>query len=195
MIEFVESGISFKFEDNNCFRVEQDPLVTHSYPNSTQNNRACECITVIDGYHCFIEAKSSAPKGASGNVKDLQLGGNHIPANWEAYDNYRAYLRSIAKKFIDSYNILKALIEERHGQERKQQLCLAHKKLNHDKLKFILVINLGRETDVDKDSLSKLKDALTSELRPFLRTWNIPDTSIKVVLPEQAKRILKLPIE
>lgn len=42
--------------------------------------------------------------------------------------------------------------------------------------------------------MSTLKDAITNELRPFLKIWNIPDRSVKVVLPSQAKDYLGIPI-
>lgn len=42
--------------------------------------------------------------------------------------------------------------------------------------------------------MSVLQDALKNEMRPFLKIWNIPDTSVKVVLPEDAYRLLKVPV-
>ncbi|MDE6669409.1 MAG: hypothetical protein K2K26_06980, partial [Muribaculaceae bacterium] len=87
MTVFKESGLIFEFEDNNCFRIENDPLVTSGYCTSTSNNMACECVSVIEDRHCFIEAKMSAPQGPGGNVKDLTLNGKPMPSTWVAFDN------------------------------------------------------------------------------------------------------------
>ncbi len=197
MITFEESGLQFVFDDDNCYRVENDPLVVNGKGTSSSNNMACECISVIEGKHCFIEVKKSAPKSSGGTVKDLMLNGKPMPKNWVAYDNYRAYLRDISKKFVDSFYILRSLIEERHGQERLKALNLPNKTINFNSLRFILIINLQLSPDknVDKQALSDLQDALKNEMRPFLSIWRIPDTSIKVVLPNDAKKILNIPIK
>lgn len=195
MIRFVESGMSFEFDENNCFRIELDDLVSkQSYHNSSQNIKACECVTVIDGNHCFIEAKSSAPRKPFAKVNELTLHGQSIPKNWEAYDNYQKFLRDISKKFIDSFSLLKSITEGRHGIERMESLPLYSKYLSLDQIRFILIVNLNTSKNVDKQSMSLLKDAITNEMRPFLKIWNIPDKSVKVALPGDAKRLLRIPI-
>ncbi|MDE6026899.1 MAG: hypothetical protein K2G23_02375, partial [Muribaculaceae bacterium] len=68
-----ESGMIFEFAENNCYRIEDDPLVKKSNCASTLNNKGCECVSFIDGHHCFIEAKSSAPRNRSGDIKDVLL--------------------------------------------------------------------------------------------------------------------------
>lgn len=197
MITFEESGLQFVFDDDNCYRVENDPLVVNGKSTSSSNNMACECISVIEGKHCFIEVKKSAPKSSGGSVKDLMLNGKPMPKNWVAYDNYRAYLRDISKKFIDSFYILRSLIEGRHGKERLDAVNLPDKNLNLDRIRFILIINLQLlpNKNVDKQALSDLQDAIKNEMRPFLNIWRIPDTAIKVVLPNDAKHILNIPIK
>lgn len=196
MTAFQEPGLLFEFADKNCFRIEKDPLVTHGYSSSTSNNMACECVSVIDGRHCFIEAKMSAPKGPGGSVKDLKLNGKSMPDTWTAFDNYTTFLRNIAKKFIDSFSILLSLSQGRHGSERLEAIQLPDKHLNLDHLRFILIINFTVQPghSIDKQLMSVLQDALKNEMRPFLRIWHIPDTSVKVVLPEDAYRMLKVPV-
>ena len=49
MIRFKESGLTFLFDDTNCYRIEKDPLVVNGKSSSTSNNMACECISVISG--------------------------------------------------------------------------------------------------------------------------------------------------
>lgn len=194
MIPLDESGMKFEFPDGNCYEIEKDPLVKDNKCSSTSNNKACECISVIDGYHCFIEAKQSLPRKANGDVSDLQLNGNPVPPTWEVYDNFRQFLRSIAKKFIDSFNIMRAIAEGRHGKKRLNDILLPDKRLNLDKLRFILIINFPPHINVVKQELVTFTEALKNEMRPFLRTWNIPDTSIKVVLPDDARSLLHIPI-
>lgn len=197
VIQFIESGITFEFDAGNCFRIEDDPIVAQgNVRGSTQNNKACECVTVIEDHHYFIEVKKSAPKGPTGRVEDLSLNGEKIPANWEAYNNYQKFLREISKKFIDSFSLLKSIMENRHGEDKKKSIPLSLKILDLDKMRFILIINLNNDKigNIDKQAMSTLKDAITNELRPFLKIWNIPDRSVKVVLPSQAKDYLGIPI-
>ena len=165
-----------------------------SFHNSTQNIKACECVSVIGCNHCFIEAKSSAPRKPFARVNELTLHGQAIPKNWEAYDNYQKFLRDISKKFIDSFSILKSITEGRHGRTRMEALPLFQKNLSLDHIRFVLIVNLNTTKNVDKQSMSLLKDAITNEMRPFLKIWNIPDKSVKVVLPYDAKRLLRIPI-
>ncbi len=194
MICFNESGITFEFDDDNCFRIEDDPLVKKGHHRSTSNNMACECVSFIDDHHYFIEAKQSVPRNSSGNVKNLQLNGKPIDKTWEVYDNYQHFLRSISKKFIDSFHILRSLIEGRHGEERRNGISLNNKQLNLDRLRFVLIINFPADKSVSKESLANLTDALKNEMRPFLNIWNIHDSAIKIVIPKDAKQKLNIPI-
>lgn len=197
MIRFEESGMTFEFNPENCYRIEEDPLVRKSQCASTANNKACECISHIDGFHCFIEAKTSAPKGRSGNKEDLRLDGKPVPDTWEVYDNYQHFLRDISKKFQDSFYIFRALTEGVHGVEGRKRVTLEEKHLKDNALRFVLILNfnLPKGKRVDKQVLATLQDALKNEMRPFLRIWNIPDTSVKVALPEDAAQILKIPVK
>ena len=87
-------------------------------------------------------------------------------------------------------------MENRHGEDKKKSIPLSLKTLDLDKMRFILIINLNNDKirNIDKQAMSTLKDAITNELRPFLKIWNIPDRSVKVVLPSQAKDYLGIPI-
>lgn len=205
MIEFDESGMHFRFDDGNCFQIENDSLVKGGgCDNSTSNNRACECVSCLDGKHYFIEAKSSTPqKGNAGNVKDLCLPDPEnpgefkpMPRNWEAYNNFQSFLRAVSKKFIDSFHILKAIDEERHGKERKNQIALPTTKVNCDKVSFVLIVNYQLKDGqmVNKDGVAQLMSALQNEMRPFLNIWNIPPLSVKVVLPDDAANRLHIPL-
>lgn len=194
MIRFTESDINFEFDDNNCYRIEEDVLVKNSNCKSTSNNMACECVSVIDGFHYFIEAKHSVPRNTDGKVSDLTLNGKPIPKTWEVYDNYQHFLRSLSRKFIDSFNILRAITEKRHGQLRLDNIPLPDKKLNLDKLRFVLIVNFPFGTNIQKHELASLNDALKNEMRPFLKIWKIHDSAIKVVLPIDANKKLHIPL-
>ncbi|MDE6194087.1 MAG: hypothetical protein K2M83_08910 [Muribaculaceae bacterium] len=194
MIRFTESGMEFEFAEDNCFRIEEDPLVKRSQCKSTSNNMACECISFIEGHHCFIEAKRSVPRKADGKVGVVSLNGAPLPKTWEIYDNYQHFLRSICKKFIDSFYILQAISEGRHGRQRKEDLSLKEKCVNLDRIRFILIINFPVEKNVEKQELVTLTEALKNEMRPFLKIWKIHDSSVKVLLPIDAKTKLNIPI-
>lgn len=194
MIRFTESDMDFEFADDNCFRIEEDILVKGSQCKSSSNNMACECVSFIDGHHYFIEAKRSVPRKADGKVGDLLLNGKPLSGTWEVYDNYQHFLRSIAKKFIDSFHILRSIVEGRHGERRKDELSLKNKKLNLDKLRFVLIINFPADKNVDKQELVTLTEALKNEMRPFLNVWKIHDSAIKISLPGDARKKLHIPI-
>lgn len=194
MIRFTESGMDFEFAEDNCFRIEEDPLVKGYQCKSTSNNMSCECVSFINGHHCFIEAKRSVPRKADGKVSDVLLNGNPLPKSWEVYDNYQNFLRSISKKFIDSFHILRAIAEGRQGRQRLEELPLTVKSVNLDKIRFMLIINFPGEKNIEKQELVTLTEALKNEMRPFLKIWNIHDSSVKVLLPTDAKTKLKIPI-
>lgn len=194
MIHFNESGMNFEFSKDNCYRIEEDILVKNCHCKSTSNNMACECVSFIDDHHYFIEAKQSVPRKADGTVKNVLLNGKALPKTWEVYDNYQHFLRSISKKFIDSFSILQAITEDRHGKQRLDNLPLKNKHMNLDKLRFILIINFPSGMNVLKQELVNITEALKNEMRPFLKVWNIHDSAIKVVLPYDATNKLHIPI-
>ncbi len=194
MIRFNESGMTFEFDDDNCFRIEDDPLVKNTQCKSTSNNMACECISFIDGHHYFIEAKQSVPRKLDSKFDGILLNGKPVPKSWEIYDNYQHFLRSISKKFIDSFQILRSIIEGRHGKHRCDEIPLSNKHINLDELRFVLVVNFPPDKNVVKEELVSLTDALRNEMRPFLKIWKIHDSAIKIVVPEDAKQMLHIPI-
>ena len=140
MIRFTESGMEFVFAGDNCFRIEEDSLVKGNQCKSTSNNMACECVSFINGNHCFIEAKRSVPRKTDSKTSDVLFKGLPLPKSWEVYDNYHNFLRSISKKFIDSFYILRAILEGRHGSQRLDDLPLKNKHVNLDRLRFVLII-------------------------------------------------------
>ena len=190
-MEIIESGMTFILEDNNCFHIEKHALGKTNCKRSTRNNKVCEFITFAHNRHVFVEAKSSAPKGPSGNVADLQLNGNPMPDNWRAFDNYTTYLHDIAQKFIDSFHILQAIAIERHGADELRNTGLPKLFSSKDAIgvEFVLILNIPATAgNVARESFAPLKDALTKEMRPFLKTWNISTEAIKIFWPQEAQR-------
>lgn len=181
MITFEESGMTFSFDDGCCFRIEQDPLMKKSCKGSTNNNMSCECVALCKDRVCFIEAKKSAPLSVRGELTDRP------PQGWRIYDNLQVYWRDITKKFVDSFSALKALLEGHHGNARKSQVGLSVKTLEFNKLQFVLILNLPGGFDMAR--FPGHQDKLKQEMRPFLNTWNIPDTSVKVVSPSLARKM------
>lgn len=201
MIDFKDSGMHFRFPDGECYKIEDDPLVSEQKTRSTNANKSCECVAYIDGHHYFIEAKSSVPrKERALDADSLRIEHNGIyepvPEQWEVYNNFDSFLRQISKKFIDAFYLLKSISENRATKGAKRTVTLSRTKVDYDKVKFILIINFParKSTIIDEDSLSNLMDAIKAEMRPFLNIWGIRDTSIKVVLPDVAKKGLHIPI-
>ena len=196
MISFEESGMKFVFADDDCYCVEHDPLVTKGCDSSSRNLKACECVSVINGRHCFIEAKSSSPRGPNGSVSDVKLNDAPLPDTWRVYDNYRTFLRDISQKFTDSLAIIQAVGAGRHGADRAKTLGKVGGKISWGAVRFILILNIkvAPGKAVEMDGLQNLQDALKGEMRPFLKLWNIPDTAVKVVTPEQAAKVLGVPV-
>lgn len=187
MIEFLESGMIFRLDENNCFRIEKHPKARKSYRNCTQGVKACEFVTYANGRHVFVEAKSSAPQAPAGLIEDLTLNGCPIPKNWTVYDNYRTFLRNVCQKFIDSFSLLKAISDGCHGYSEKLNLTLAQPFSDIKKIEFVLILNIAGATNNKRESLVGLRDALVNEMRPFFDLWNISTDAMKVFWPEQAQ--------
>lgn len=187
-MEIQESGMKFMLADDNCFLIEKHRLGNTNCGHSTRNNKVCEFVTFLNSRFVFVEAKSSAPKRAVGKVADLQLNGQPIPTNWIAFDNYISYLHNIAQKFIDSFGILNAISLGRHGEEEINDINLPQVVPAPTEIEFVLILNLPQSAgNVVRESLSPLKEALTNEMRPFLKTWNISTCSVKIFWPEEAQ--------
>lgn len=179
MIEIEESGLIFELADDNCFRVEQHRLVTRGCRNCTQNNKACEFITYLNNRHVFVEVKQSAPQKVDASRKP------NLPHNWVVYDNYETYLRTISKKFADSFYILTSLADGNHG--KCQEPLIENTRINLHHIEFILILNPSNTlTSAEKDGIAVLRDSLVNEMRPFLNIWNISPDSVKILLPYQA---------
>ena len=73
-------------------------------------------------------------------------------------------------------------------------MSLKEKCVNLDRIRFILIINFPVEKNVEKQELVTLTEALKNEMRPFLKIWKIHDSSVKVLLPIDAKTKLNIPI-
>lgn len=176
-LEFEESGLIFTFEESTCFRIEDDQLLSR-----LNGVKCCECISTVNNDVIFIEAKSSAPKCIRGDRHKASYAGDSFPENWEIKTNFDQFIENISQKFQDSYFFLKASLDGWHGDNKKLELEGMFN-VNRSNLKFILII-----TPAQDSWLQNLHDAVVNKMRHFLRAWNIPDTSVKVINPLMAKR-------
>jgi len=183
LIAFEESGMTFTFEEEECYRIEKDSMVNH-----LERVKCCECVSAIHDIIVFIEAKHSAPKCSYCELSKVTYNGASLPDRWSIKTNFDKFIEEISLKFQDSFFFVKASLEGWHGSDKKGEVASKLKKLYRDKLKFVLILTTAAD-----DWLPNLNDSLKINMRHFLNAWNIPDTSIKVVNPDKAKR-LNIPI-
>lgn len=187
MIEIAESGMIFRFAEDVCFVIENDPVVRGS-----EGVKACECVCKIvrgrDEELLFLEAKSSAPKEKFFDRGLVSYNGSALPEKWHVVTDFDTYIGEICQKFQDSFMVFHAMKHGMHGTESAARLPEQCKKVKITSPLFVLVINGFQE-----DWLQPLNDALKKRMRHFLNAWNLRDTTIKTVNPELAKD-LGLPI-
>ena len=89
MIDFVESEMHFRFQDDKSFHIEK----SHIYDSRLKGNgvSSVECITLLRNKVVFIEAKSSAPNPDGSNEK------------------FADYIHRIVKKFSDSLSLCESM--------------------------------------------------------------------------------------
>ena len=184
MTTFDESNMTFSFADGTCYRIEKDPYIIRL--NSV---KSCECVSSINGDTVFIEAKNSAPKCIVCDTRHLSYKGTPLPENWSVKTNFDTYVEEISHKFQDSFFFLKASLDGWHGKERRGETQEYFKDIDPKHIRFVLII-----TTAEPSWLPDINDSLKFKMTHFLKAWNIPDSSIKVVNPERAKKILNIPV-
>ena len=96
MSRFVESGMTFEFDDSRLFRIEESPAL-----RSKGHIKACECV-VVDGQELkLIEAKSSAPN----------------PETPDNAGNVEEFMSLIEQKFVDTLLYTNSLMTGRNADE------------------------------------------------------------------------------
>lgn len=117
MVTFMESGMTFKMEKDNLFRIEKSQEVIRM-----QSFKPCECVVRSGKFLDLIEAKSSAPNPHSGDKTD-----------------FNTFYKEIEQKFIDSLLYTTGITAER----RNDAACPVNVKgvqLSVIKYRFYLII-------------------------------------------------------
>ena len=183
MTDINESGMTFRFPDENCFVIETDPVVM-----GHKCIKACECVATITAkgkdLAIFLEAKSSAPKSKECRRELLAYDSQPFPERWFVLTDFDKFISDICLKFEDSFSTFYAMSQGHHGKEAAARLPKGCNAVDIRSTLFVLVINGFKE-----DWLSPLNDAIKRQMRHFLNSWNLPDTSVKTLTPEGAATI------
>ncbi len=180
MITVRESGLVFNFPDGDCFWIEKDDVA------KKRNVKVCEFVARVQGkdLYAFIEAKSSAPREKKYDRSKVRYEGKPIGGSWEMLTDFDTFINDICQKFEDSFSAYYALRAGYHGAEAKQRIPSGCKGLDNKNVRFVLIIN-----GFDEVGCPSLNDALKIRFRHFLNAWNIPDSSVKTLNQEGARRV------
>lgn len=156
MERFVESGMTFSFDEDDIFYIEQSKHFTE-----IKGAMPCECVVLHNGNVLLIEAKSSTPR----------------PNNKERFEKF---VGEIVQKFSDSYTYYCAAHQKRHPSDE-----LGHKlqtiPLEVQQFEFYLIIN-GHQ----RSWLPPVLDQLKKMMKKNLKLWGFNDACVKVVNEELA---------
>lgn len=158
-MEFYESFMKFSFNDDDIFRIEDDPLVV-----GQQSIEACECVVLLRPNIALIEAKASSPQ----------------PINCDKFD---PFIQRIKQKFQQSLKLFNEIKDRQYGEEAYLRLPvnLQGLKISPDQYLICLIIH-GHKLDW----LLGLQDAFRDALREVIHQWNIKDSNVKVFNEEIA---------
>jgi hypothetical protein len=200
---FEESGMMFgPYPDGHCFRIEKSKtykemepdgvkiaelLLLHIQQNTTRNI-------------LIIEAKKSAPNLSNDqskfnsyiNTVKNELTGSLLELstldkiNKElARSKKDEYFDNIREKFTNSLSLFVAMYLRRHptGGSELPDSFTQHE-LHDVTFQLILVIK-----DSEKHQLPNIQEKLKKSLKPIVRTWNLAQTSVRVLSEEGAKKL------
>ena len=169
-----ESGMTFKFPDDDCFLIEKDDIARK------QCVKSCECVARISqrgkDLYAFIEAKSSVPREAMCDRRKMLYDGTPMDDSWTILTNFDNFINDICQKFEDSFSAYHAIWSGYHGLDAKRRVPSGCKGLDNTKVRFILIVNGFKE-----EWFPPINDALKKRIRHFLKVWNIPDSSVKTL--------------
>ena len=151
MKTFLESGMTFSFDENDFFYIEKSKRF-----KKINGAKPCECVVLHGGRVLLIEAKRSTPH----------------PKNAKEFGDY---LGEIVQKFRDSYTYYCAAHQKRHTPDvvaRNLQLL----PLSNQYFEFYLIIN-GHKREWLVPVLEQLKQMMKKDLK----LWGFNDACVKVV--------------
>jgi len=160
-MEFVESFMKFSFPDDDCFRIEKDPINTR-----ITGKKSCECIVFINPKTALIEAKASTPNPS------------------KSPEELKDFIDDIKQKFADSLALFNDIKNKKFGDDSFQRLpkTLREIKISSDSYLICLIIH-GHEVEW----LPGLTDFLKDGLRDVIKQWNLKDANVKAYNEETAK--------
>ena len=153
---FVESGMTFSFDEDDFFYIEKS-----KHFNEIKGAKPCECVVLHNGNVLLIEAKSSTPR----------------PNNKERFEEF---VGKIVQKFSDSYTYYCASHQKRHPSDELAPNLQAIP-LAAQQFEFYLIIN-----DHKRDWLPPVLDQLKKMMQKNLKLWGFNDACVKVVNEELA---------
>lgn len=179
-----KDGLEFEIEDHDFYDLEnilKTSRLTHvktpEFVGRFQFGKKKEMC------HVFIEAKTSAPVFKKCELKKGIA--PVLPDNWKILSDFEMYLKDISQKFADGFNMCQAILDQRHKENDLHSLPDHWKKIYSKKTRFVLLIDFQDE-ERPEDTL-RLCALLKEEMKHFLNSWNIPESSVRVVSYENAK--------
>ena len=157
-----ESGMSFPVDELKSFHIEKS-----SFVNSLDGMAKCEFISLTKSPEIvFVEAKTSFSKPK--NVND-----------------YAENIQEIVRKFNDSVQIVNAILLRHKDKLDNIGVPKVYEHIDRSTIgyRFYLVIKEHKD-----DWLIPISDDLKSKMKTIFRLWNIPDTSLKVLNEDMARR-------
>lgn len=151
MVTFVESGMTFSFDEEDLFHIEKSERF-----NKIIGAKTCECVVLHNGKVALIEAKSSSPQ----------------PQN---VDSFQAFVGEITEKFSDSYTYYCAAHQKRQQSDTVPQ-NLQVMPLALQDYEFYLIIKGHR-----REWLPPVHDKLKVTMKKALKLWGFDDACVKVV--------------
>lgn len=128
-LDFVESGMHFRYEKNRTYLIEKTTLY-----NTLRNKRikTVECVVIKEKYLFFIEAKTTAPN----------------PQGEKGLERFNAFIEEIFSKFIHSLQLCYAtaanIQTEDTGDPYKQSKEFLAGLHNGPCIRFLLIIKNSR---------------------------------------------------
>ena len=158
-MRFIESEMTFEFNDEICFRIETSTLYQKLQPKGI---KTVECLLIKKNQLWFIEAKPTSPKETT-------------------QPRFDDYIEEIKTKFIHSLTLFNSIYIQRYDNN---ELPSQFKQLELSKIEpiFILIIK-----DHQKDWLSPLKDELQKQLKLTAKLWHLKGAWIRLMNEELAK--------
>ncbi len=158
-MEFIESGMTFKFDDELCFRIEASSIYKKL---ENQGVKVVECLALRKNQLWLIEAKVTSPQQTT-------------------QPRFDEYITEIKTKFIHSLTLFSSIYIQRYDNN---ELSSQFQTLNLSQMDpvFVLIIKNHQE-----DWLAPLKDELQKQLKLTAKLWNLKGAWIRLMNEQLAQ--------